>query len=240
MKDLREEAGRIGITLTEEQEDAFRQYYEMLIEKNKVMNLTAITAWDDVVEKHFTDSLMIAAEMPDLFRNGGAGLSLMDVGTGAGFPGIPLKIVFPDLSVTLLDSLNKRVLFLQDVISALSLEGIQAVHARAEEGARNPELREHFDLCFSRAVAKTRVLSEYCLPFVRVGGTWVAYKSGDIREELQEASRSIRLLGGRKEALRKFTLPDSDIQRSLIAVKKIKPTPGAYPRKAGTASRNPL
>lgn len=235
IKLLTDKLQAIGITLSEKQESQFLQYYEMLIEKNKVMNLTAITEFDEVVDKHFIDSLALVQAI-DLTRP----LSVLDLGTGAGFPGIPLKIVFPNLTITLMDSLNKRILFLQDVIDALGLTGITAVHGRAEEAARNKSYREQYDLCVSRAVANIATLSEYCLPFVKVGGQFVSYKSSSIEEELVQGQKSISLLGGKVADVYKLTLPDTDLKRSFVLIDKVKKTPKIYPRKAGTPAKEPI
>lgn len=226
---------QLHIALSEKQMEQFLQYYEMLIEKNKVMNLTAITEFDEVVEKHFLDSVSLTQQL-DLHQP----LKVLDLGTGAGFPGIPLKIVFPELEITLMDSLNKRVLFLQDVISSLQLENIEAVHGRAEEAARNKKYRESFDLCVSRAVANISTLSEYCLPFVKIGGSFISYKSSTIEDELKDGKKGIAILGGKVKDVYKFTLPDSKLQRSFVIIEKEKKTPKAYPRKAGTPSKDPL
>lgn len=236
-----------GKNLTEKQKAQFQTYYDMLVEKNKVMNLTAITQWEEVVLKHFMDSIALAAYHVDIMTKP---LSVIDVGTGAGFPGVPLKIAFPQLQVTLFDSLNKRVKFLQEVMDALELDGslthredtgsCVTMHGRAEEGGRNQKLRESFDLVVSRAVANMAVLSEYCIPFVKQGGFFIPYKTGTIDEELSEGKRAIQILGGKVMKVEKLLLPDSDISRSFVFVKKIKPTPKAYPRKAGTASKQPL
>jgi len=208
-----------------------------LVERNKVMNLTAITEEQDVVTKHFTDSLSLVRLMgTQALRD----ISLMDVGTGAGFPGIPLKIAFPELRVTLLDSLNKRVKFLQDVCAELGLDGIEAVHGRAEDFGRNLQYREQFDLCVSRAVANLASLAEYCMPFVKVGGYFVPYKSGEIEEELKAGKRAVKILGGEVEQVEKFTLPGADASRSLIRIRKIKAISGKYPRKAGLPTKEPL
>lgn len=223
----------LSISLGDFQMKQFMDYFELLIEKNKVMNLTTITDWEEVVEKHFLDSLSIV-KVIDL--NGI--LSVLDLGTGAGFPGIPLKIVFPELSITLLDSLNKRVIFLQEVFEKLDLSGIIAVHGRAEDLAQKKEYREQYDLCVSRAVANLSTLSEYCLPFVRVGGQFISYKSGECDEELNNSEKSIALLGGERKKVQKFSLGDA--KRAFIVVEKIKHTPKQYPRKAGTPSRKPL
>lgn len=226
---------QLHIELSEKQMEQFLQYYEMLVEKNKVMNLTAITEFDEVVEKHFLDSVSLTKQM-DLHQP----LKVLDLGTGAGFPGIPLKIVFPELEITLMDSLNKRVLFLQDVISSLQLQDIEAVHGRAEEAARNKKYREDFDLCVSRAVANISTLSEYCLPFVKIGGSFISYKSSTIEDELEDGKKGIAILGGKVKDVYKFTLPDSELQRSFVVIQKEKKTPKAYPRKAGTPSKDPL
>lgn len=226
---------QLHIALSEKQMEQFLQYYELLVEKNKVMNLTAITEFDEVVEKHFLDSVSLTKQL-DLHQP----LKVLDLGTGAGFPGIPLKIVFPELEITLMDSLNKRVLFLQDVISSLQLENIEAVHGRAEEAAKNKKYRESFDLCVSRAVANISTLSEYCLPFVKVGGSFISYKSSTIEDELEDGKKGIAILGGKVKDVYKFTLPDSELQRSFVIIEKEKKTPKAYPRKAGTPSKEPL
>lgn len=226
---------QLHIALSEKQMEQFLQYYKLLVEKNKVMNLTAITEFDEVVEKHFLDSVSLTQQL-DLHQP----LKVLDLGTGAGFPGIPLKIVFPELEITLMDSLNKRVLFLQDVISSLQLENIEAVHGRAEEAARNKKYRESFDLCVSRAVANISTLSEYCLPFVKIGGSFISYKSSTIEDELEDGKKGIAILGGKVKDVYKFTLPDSELQRSFVIIEKEKKTPKAYPRKAGTPSKEPL
>ena len=223
----------MGITLSEEQMQQFLTYYEMLVEKNKVMNLTAITEFDEVVEKHFLDSLSLV-KVYDLTKP----VRILDMGTGAGFPGIPLKIAFPELEIVLADSLNKRILFLDEVIAELGLQKITTVHARAEELARNKEYRETFDLVVSRAVANLASLSEYCVPFVKLGGKFISYKSGEIEEELTNAKRSIFLLGGKTEEVVKFDLYEQ--KRSFVLIKKEKGTPKTYPRKAGTPTKSPL
>ena len=234
---MKREAGELGIALSGGQLEQFFRYYELLVERNKVMNLTAITEEQDVVTKHFTDSLSLVKLMgAEAF----AGKTLMDVGTGAGFPGIPLKIAFPELNVTLLDSLNKRVRFLMDVCEELGLKDITAVHGRAEDFGRNLQYREQFDLCVSRAVANLASLSEYCMPFVKVGGYFVPYKSGEIEEELEAGKRAVKILGGEVEGVEKFTLPGADASRSLIRIRKIKGISGKYPRKAGLPTKEPL
>ncbi len=228
-----EELNKISVELSEKQLEQFRMYYEMLVEKNKVMNLTGITEWDEVLEKHFLDSISLIRVI-NLRQN----ISVIDMGTGAGFPGIPLKIAFPELKVTLADSLNKRVLFLQEVIDALGLEDIEAIHGRAEDLARDKNYRECYDLSVSRAVANLSTLSEYCLPFVKIGGQFISYKSGEIEEEVLSSKSAIFLLGGKIKDTVKFELGESG--RSFIVIDKVKGTPKTYPRKAGTPSKKPL
>lgn len=232
---IKEAFEKIQIDLSEKQVQQFERYYEMLVQKNEVMNLTAITEFEDVVRKHFVDSLMIRNLMEP-----GAGDCWLDLGTGAGFPGIPLKIVYPELKLMLLDSLNKRVKFLQEVIEELGLKEITAVHGRAEELARKTEYREQFDCCVSRAVANLASLSEYCLPFVKKGGCFVPYKSEKIQEEIKGAEKAVRILGGELEEQKEFLLPDSDIYRCLLCIRKVKETPKKYPRKAGTPTKEPI
>ena len=229
------ELEKIGITLNERQKQQFDKYYEMLVEWNKAMNLTGITEYDEVNLKHFTDSLTIARtqEMQKV-------QSVIDIGTGAGFPGIPLKIAFPHLKVVLLDSLNKRIKFLEAVIEELGLENISTIHGRAEDKTKKKEYREQFDLCVSRAVANLSTLSEYCLPFVAVNGSFVSYKSGDSEEEIHQAKHAISLLGGKVKNVDKFQLPGTDMGRALVEIKKTKQTPGKYPRKAGLPAKEPL
>ena len=227
------EMKKLNISLSESLIERFIIYYEMLIEKNKVMNLTAITDFDEVFEKHFADSLSLIKAI-DLRQE----LSVMDLGTGAGFPGIPLKIVFPQLKITLADSLNKRILFLDEVIQKLELENIETVHGRAEDLARRQEYRESFDLCVSRAVANLSTLTEYCLPFVKVNGNFVSYKGGDCDEEVEAAKSSVHLLGGRIKKVKKFDLGES--KRAFVIIEKKNTTPKKYPRKAGTPSKEPL
>ena len=234
---LKKDLNEFGIELTAEMEEQFLLYYNMLIEWNSFMNLTAITDFDEVLKKHFTDSVSLIRAIPDL---GEKKYRMIDIGTGAGFPGIPLKIVFPNISVVLLDSLNKRVNFLKEVISKLQLTDITAMHGRAEDFAQNKEYRESFDLCVSRAVANLATLSEYCLPFVKKNGRFISYKSEKVSEEFEVSGKAISVLGGEYENQVTFELPDSDIYRNLFVIKKKSATPGKYPRKAGLPSKEPI
>lgn len=232
---LLDKVSELSVLLTEKQVDQFIKFYEMLVEWNKVMNLTGITEYEEVVEKHFVDSLSIVKAVDIQNVN-----TVIDIGTGAGFPGIPLKIAFPHLKITLLDSLNKRIKFLNAVIEELGLEEIHTIHGRAEDFAKQDAYREKFDLCVSRAVANLATLSEYCLPYVNVDGMFVPYKSGDIEEELNNSKKAVQILGGKIEKTIKFELPGTDIGRSFVKIKKVKNTAKKYPRKAGLPSKEPL
>ena len=232
---LKIKAENIGITLNDTQLQQFQDFYELLIEKNKVMNLTAITEEEEVIDKHFIDSLTCKRVM-DMNQV----RSVIDIGTGAGFPGIPLKIVYPEIEFVLLDSLNKRVKFLNEVIEVLHLEKLQTVHGRAEDLARKPEFRGRFDLCVSRAVANLSTLSEYCIPFVRVNGYFISYKAQKGLEEIQECNHCMKELGSKIIDTDEFQLTDEDSKRVLIKIKKCKGTSKMYPRKAGIPSKNPL
>ena len=234
---LEKQCEELEILLSDNQKEQFFRYYEMLIEWNKVMNLTAITEISDVITKHFADSLLLVKAIPNIKESP---YYCIDIGTGAGFPGIPLKIAFPQLKFVLLDSLNKRVGFLNAVINELRLDNITAVHGRAEDLAHNAEYRESFDLCVSRAVANMSTLSEYCLPFVKTGGLFIPYKSGKIEEEKNTAVSAINKLGGNMESVISLLLPGSDVERTFIPVKKVKATQKKYPRKAGLPSKEPL
>ena len=227
------ELGKLNISLSEMQINQFIRFYEMLIEKNKVMNLTAITEFDEVIDKHFLDSL-------NLFRliDLNSEKRILDLGTGAGFPGIPLKIAFPKIKITLVDSLNKRVMFLNDVVNQLGLEDVECVHARAEDLAKKKEYREEYDICVSRAVANLSTLSEYCIPFVKVGGNFISYKSGDCDEEINSSKAAIKKLGARISKVENFEI--KDMGRSFVVIDKISSTPNKYPRKAGLPSKEPL
>ena len=235
---IKEEFKKTGILLTDRQSLQFEKYADLLVEWNSFMNLTAITDFEEIVQKHFIDSAAYGF-LPDVSRETSEEY-MIDVGTGAGFPGIPLKILFPQWKIVLMDSLNKRIKFLDEVIRCLELENICAVHGRAEELAQKPEYREQFSLSVSRAVANLATLSEYCLPFIKKGGRLVAYKSGEVADEVETAEKAIKILGGKKNNPVYFQLPGTDIQRSFVIIDKVKETPKKYPRKAGTPSKQPL
>ena len=226
---------KLGISLSKEQINQFLKYYEMLVEKNKVMNLTAITEFEEVVVKHFLDSISIG-KYYDMEKAD----TLIDVGTGAGFPGIPLKIAYPNLKITLLDSLNKRIKFLAEVCEELGLDNVELIHGRAEDFGINANYREKYNICVSRAVANLSTLSEYCLPFVKVSGYFISYKSGNVEEELNNSKKAMHLLGAEVEKVENFMLPDTEIGRSFVFIKKIKNMAKKYPRKAGMPSKEPL
>lgn len=228
-------AQQYGIILSDRQLEQFNIYYELLLEWNKKINLTAITEPEEVAVKHMVDSLSAWDE--SLLS---ADARAIDVGTGAGFPSIPLKIMLPDLKLTLLDSLNKRIKFLQLVTDALGLKDVELVHGRAEEVARQKKYREKYTIAFSRAVAKMSVLSEYTLPFVKIGGYLVALKGRQYKEEIEQANNALQVLGSSIEAVKPVKLPGIDDIRAIIYVHKEKQTPAVYPRKAGTPERNPL
>ncbi len=232
---FRKDLQSLNIQLTEEQIEQFLIYYEMLVEWNEKMNLTAITEYDEVLKKHFIDSISLIKAY-DVSKS----VSVIDVGTGAGFPGLALKIAYPCLNVTLLDSLQKRIQFLNAVIERLKLEKIETYHGRAEDFAKKTDFREKYDLCVSRAVANLSTLTEYCLPFVKIGGEFISYKSEKIMEEQDAAGSAISTLGGSVVNQVAFHLPDSDIYRNLFVIKKIRSTPKKYPRKAGLPAKEPL
>ena len=224
---------KLGINLSEIQLKQFYNYMNLLIEWNKKVNLTAITEPDEIILKHFVDSLTISRYISD-------GTKVVDVGTGAGFPGIPLKIVRQDVDITLLDSLQKRINFLDEVINELNLEKITTVHSRVEDFGKNKKYREEFDIATSRAVANLSTLSEYLLPLVKVGGKVISMKGSLIQEELENSKNAIKILGGQIEKVDEFDLPNSDISRNIVLIDKIKTTPNRYPRKAGEPSKKPL
>lgn len=237
-----EDLKSFNVELSDKQLEQFDKYYELLIKWNEVMNLTAITDFDDVCKLHFVDSISAV----QYFDFSDKEYSLIDIGTGAGFPGIPLKIVFPNLHITLFDSLNKRLKFLDEVIDTLGINesgSIVTLHGRAEDYASSKSkdsLRESFDLVVSRAVANMSTLCEYCLPYVKVGGNFIAYKSEKASDELQKAKGAIHLLGGKLISSDEFLLPNTDINRTICIVNKIEPTSKKYPRKAGVPSKEPL
>lgn len=255
---LNKYVGELGLTFTKCQLNQFLQYYELLVEWNSFMNLTAITEFEEVLIKHFSDSIsLIQAKDIDLIKDAcieGKSVRVLDIGTGAGFPSIPLKIAFPNLEITMLDSLNKRIKFLDEVIAQLDLKDIVALHGRAEDYAGKITksdkfdqsdlsqmcCRENFDIVVSRAVANLSTLSEYCLPYVKEGGIFVAYKSEELVQEQKNAEHAISILGGKIEAVIPFTLPYTEFHRSLCVIRKVRPTPKKYPRKAGTPAKEPL
>ncbi|MBQ8815385.1 MAG: 16S rRNA (guanine(527)-N(7))-methyltransferase RsmG [Lachnospiraceae bacterium] len=235
MNQIKEAFLPLGVELSDHQTEQFYRYYEMLVETNKVMNLTAITEFPDVLVKHFVDSgaLMKVMDLKNCKK-------LIDIGTGAGFPGIPLKILYPHLQVTLLDSLNKRINFLRQVVNELGLENVELLHGRAEDYARRKEYRECYDICVSRAVANLSTLSEYCIPYIKKNGLFVPYKSGKIAEELEQAGYAIKELGCVLEKSEEMCLPGTEIERMFVFIKKNRSTPGKYPRKAGLPGKEPL
>ena len=230
-----QELNELGVRLNDIQKEQFDRYYELLVEWNRVMNLTGITDYDEVNLKHFTDSLTIVR-----INNMENVPTLIDIGTGAGFPGLPIKIAFPHIKVILLDSLNKRIKFLDKVIDELNLDNVFTLHGRAEDYAKKVEYREKFDTCVSRAVANLSTLSEYCLPFVKEGGNFISYKSAESDEEISHSEKAINLLGGKINRVEKFVLPGSDMRRALVKIDKVKSTPKKYPRKAGMPGKEPL
>lgn len=231
-EELTKRAMQFGVNLLEEQQNQFYQYMQLLLEWNEKMNLTAITQPQEILTKHFIDSISVVPYIKEEDK-------ILDIGTGAGFPGIPLKIVLPQNSFTLLDSLNKRIHFLQEVVEQLKLENIEAVHGRAEEFCKE-DRREGYHIVVSRAVAKLNVLLEYMLPFTKVGGKCICMKALEIEEELEDAKKAIEILGGTIEKVEEITLEDTDITRKIVIVKKIKETPKKYPRKAGTPNKEPI
>lgn len=230
---LKEKIQKLNIEIEDNQIDNFHKYMELLLEWNQKMNLTAITQEDDVILKHFVDSLTIQKYLKE-------GKSLADIGTGAGFPGIPLNIMNNDVKYTLVDSLNKRINFLNEVISNLDLKNIETMHSRIEEFGQNKKYRESFDIVTSRAVASLKVLLEYMLPLTKVGGICICMKASNIEEEINDSKKALEVLGGKIEKIEKIILPDSDIERNIIIIRKEKNTPKNYPRKPGTPSKEPI
>ena len=228
-----EKSALIDIQFTVEQLDKFYKYMQMLIEWNEKINLTAITAPDDIILKHFIDSLTILKEISP-------GAKVVDVGTGAGFPGIPISIMNETIKITLVDSLNKRLIFLQEVIKELKLQNVKIIHARAEEFGQDKKYREGFDVATSRAVANLSTLSEYLIPLVKVNGKCICMKGPDTNEEINQAEKAIDVLGGKIKSVKEFVLPKSDIKRTIIIIDKINSTPKKYPRKPGTPSKEPI
>lgn len=225
------------ITLSDTQKEQFLKYYELLVEWNGFMNLTAITEFDDVMKKHFADSLSLVKAYSQIRTEK---LKVIDIGTGAGFPGIPLKIVFPQIELTLLDSLQKRLKFLQEVIDQLGLGEVELIHGRAEDFCKPSMKREQYDLCVSRAVANLATLSELCLPYVKVGGKFIPYKSEKAEEEVKAAKKAIGLLGGEVKDQIEFELPESNIGRTFVVIEKKSTTPKKFPRKAGMPAKEPI
>lgn len=230
---MKQYANEIGIQLQDKQIEKFYYYMELLIEWNDKINLTAITKPEEITTKHFIDSITIAKHID---KNA----SLVDVGTGAGFPGIPLKIIREDVDIILLDSLNKRINFLKEVINKLELKKIQAIHSRVEEFGKNKNERESFDYATSRAVANLATLSEYLLPLVKQNGYAISMKGPNIKEEIEQSKKAISVLGGNIEEICQFQLPQSNIERNVILIRKVKQTPGKYPRKPGIPSKEPI
>lgn len=235
MKLLREQGEEYGIMLNDMQLAQFEAFYRLLIEWNGRMNLTAITDREQVIYRHFADSLMVAE-----FINFDNCPEIIDIGTGAGFPGIPLKIAFPNIKLTLMDSLNKRINFLNAVIGELKLADVTAIHGRAEEYGRDDDYRERYDVALSRAVANLTALSEYCIPFVKKGGLFISYKAGGCEDEIREAKKMIRTLGGRIENNFKKSLitnENESIDRQFIFIRKDENTPAAYPRRTAVIKK---
>lgn len=224
-----------NITLSTQQLDQFENYYKTLVEWNEKMNLTGITERDQVYLKHFYDSLSVAFNY-DMEKV----KSLADIGSGAGFPSIPLKIAFPHLQVTIVDSLNKRILFLKEIVSQLDLTNMDCVHGRAEDVARLPRYRDHFDLVTARAVAKLQVLNEFCLPFAKSGGTFIAMKGSEVDEEIKDSSFSLVELRGKVTKVNRMILPIEESVRHFVEIQKTSATPAKYPRKAGIPLKEPL
>jgi len=225
----------LGIELSERQRTQFNQFYELLVDWNKHMNLTGITDYDEVLSKHFFDSLTCAKGLDSWID-----IKVIDVGTGAGFPGIPMKISNPSIKITLLDSLNKRINFLDAVTKALGLENVELIHGRAEDYGQDVNYRENFDVAISRAVADLSVLSEYVLPFIKIGGVFIAQKSLSATSEIEKSKNAIEILGGRIRDIIEVKVPGIEIVHSLVIIEKVNETPSKYPRKAGKPTKKPL
>ena len=232
---MKEACEEVGLELKEEQYNKFIDYMKLLQDWNEKINLTAITEDEDIIKKHFIDCIKIFKS--DAVRDA---KKIIDVGTGAGFPGLPIAIMNPDVKVVLLDSLNKRINFLNTVASKLGLKNVETIHSRAEDGARNVELREKFDVATSRAVANMAVLSEFCMPYVKLNGYFVALKGPSIDEELREGQKAITTLGGNLERVLEVTIEETDLKHNIVEVKKISKCPKTYPRKAGTITKKPI
>lgn len=235
IESFKKDLSDLGVVLSDSQIEQFITYYEMLVDWNQKINLTAITEYEEVMKKHFIDSLSLIKAY-DVTRDS----KIIDVGTGAGFPGLVLKIAYPNLQVTLLDSLNKRIHFLDAVIERLGLKNVETIHGRAEDLAKPDMLREKYDLCVSRAVANLSTLSEYCLPFVKQDGQFISYKSEKLSEEMEMAEHAVNILGGKVVRQVEFYLPNSNIYRNLVVIEKVRKTPLKYPRKAGLPAKEPI
>lgn len=233
VKDVKEQLNSLNVSIQDNQIEQFYKYMELLLEWNEKINLTAITEQNEIIQKHFVDSLTICKYIKDNSK-------IIDVGTGAGFPGIPLKIFNSSYDITLLDSLNKRLVYLNEVIEKLDLAKIKTVHNRAEDAGKNNKYREQFDVAVSRAVAPLNVLVEYLLPFVKENGCCICMKGSNVKEEIEMAKKAIKLLGGKIEQINEFNLPNSDIKRTIIIIKKVEKTNIKYPRKAGLPSKEPI
>ena len=232
-KEIEEKSSKIDINLDNEICNKLYNYMNLLLEWNEKINLTAITDEKEIILKHFIDSFTI-----NKFINSGD--KMLDIGTGAGFPGLPIKIIRPEVDVFLMDSLNKRINFLNEVIESLQLKNIEAFHSRAEEMAKNNKFREKFDVVTSRAVAKLNILLDYMLPYTKVNGKCLCMKGPNIEQETKEAEKALKILGGEIEKIEKIILPDSNIERNIIIIRKKSATPLKYPRKAGMPTKEPL